>query len=92
MPKVTIYTRSWCPYCHRALALLESKGVEAEVIDVERTEGALAEMLERSAGAATVPQIFIGERHVGGCDDLVALDRNGRLDPLLEDGESGPGG
>ncbi|HHN74958.1 MAG TPA: glutaredoxin 3 [Acidobacteria bacterium] len=85
MPEITVYVRSWCPYCHRALALLESKGVGAKVIDVESTEGALAEMIERSAGATTVPQIFIGRRHVGGCDDLVALDAGGGLDPLLAD-------
>lgn len=83
MPEVTVYIRSWCPHCHRALALLSTKGVECRVIDVEREPGAYPEMLQRAAGRRTVPQIFVGEYHVGGNDDLQALEAAGRLDPLL---------
>ena len=83
MAEVTVYIRSWCPYCHRALALLSAKGVECRMIDVEREPGAYLVMLQRAAGRRTVPQIFIGEYHVGGNDDLQDLDATGRLDPLL---------
>lgn len=82
--EVTIYRTAWCPYCQRAEALLESKGLSRlTVIDVDITPGARAEMNRRSNGRTSVPQIFINDRHVGGCDDLVALDRAGDLDPLL---------
>jgi glutaredoxin 3 len=82
MRPVTIYTTSWCPYCTAAKALLTRKGVDFREIDVERVDGAREEMVGR-ARRTSVPQIFIGEDHVGGCDDLHALDRGGRLDPML---------
>ena len=82
MQDVTIYTKGWCPYCAAAKELLDRKGVAYTEIDIERESGARAQMIER-AGRTTVPQIFIGERHVGGCDDLHALDAKGQLDPLL---------
>lgn len=83
MPKVEIYTTPFCPYCSRAKALLETKGIAYDEYDVSMGGPARAEMLQRSNGGYTVPQIFIGDRHVGGCDDMFALDRAGRLDPLL---------
>jgi len=82
MPKVTIYTRQFCGYCSAAKRLLASKGVDFEEIDATLAPEKRQEMIERS-GRATFPQIFIGERHVGGCDDLYALDHGGGLDPLL---------
>jgi glutaredoxin 3 len=82
-PEVLIYTTSWCPYCARARRLLEDKGVSFTEIDVGAQPAARAEMVERSGGRETVPQIFIGSRHVGGCDDLYALEAAGRLDELL---------
>jgi glutaredoxin 3 len=81
-PKIVIYLTSWCSYCARARQLLEEKGVGFEEIDVDTRPQARAEMMARS-GRRTVPQIFIGETHVGGCDDLLALEASGRLDPLL---------
>jgi glutaredoxin 3 len=84
-PKVVMYATSWCGYCARARALLESKQVAFEEIDVEARPEARAEMIARS-GRRTVPQIFIGETHVGGCDDLHDLDASGALDPLLKQG------
>jgi glutaredoxin 3 len=84
MPKVEIYTTPFCPYCSRAKALLEAKGVSFEEHDVSMDYTERAKMTERAHGGYTVPQIFIDDRHIGGCDDLVALDRAGRLDPLLE--------
>jgi len=83
MPKITIYTSMLCPYCHRAKQLLRSKGVGYEEIDVTGCGYIRSEMTQRSGGRTTVPQIFIGDHHVGGCDDIHALDRAGRLDPLL---------
>lgn len=83
LPKITIYTTPWCPYCHSAKALLKKKGLEFEEIDVQ--DPALRQrMMLKANGRRTVPQIFIGETHVGGSDDLHALDRQGGLDPLLE--------
>jgi glutaredoxin 3 len=82
-PKVLMYTTDWCPYCERARSLLASKGVAFEEIDIEAVEGARSEMESRS-GCSSVPQIFIGEQHVGGCDELHALDEAGRLDSLLK--------
>ena len=79
---VVMYTTSWCPYCVRAKALLARKGVDVQEINIERVEGARDEMV-RMTGRMTVPQIFIGQRHVGGCDDLYALEAKGQLDPLL---------
>jgi glutaredoxin 3 len=84
MPKVEIYTKDWCPFCGRAVALLESKGVAFDEYDIDRDSTKRAEMIDRANGRRTVPQIFIDGRHIGGCDDLVALDRAGQLDPLLE--------
>jgi len=81
-PAVTMYATSWCPYCSRARGLLESKGVALQEIDVESAPEKRAEMQNRS-GRRTVPQIFIGDRHVGGCDDLHALEAAGKLDALL---------
>lgn len=81
-PAVTIYATSWCPYCHRARSLLASKGVTAIEIDVESGPEKRAEMHTRS-GRRTVPQIFIGDQHVGGSDDLLALEQAGKLDALL---------
>jgi glutaredoxin 3 len=80
---VTIYTKSYCPYCTKAKQLLKIKGVDFKEIDVTDNEEKLAEMLSKSAGRKTVPQIFIGEVHVGGCDDLYALNDQGKLEPLL---------
>jgi len=81
--KIVMYVTGWCPYCARARALLDAKGVPVEEIDVDAVPGARGEMFSRS-GRGTVPQIFIGDDHVGGCDDLLALDEAGRLDPLLK--------
>lgn len=80
---VTIYTTAWCGFCRRAKALLDEKGVEYREIDIEKTPGAREEMQQRS-GRRTVPQIFIDDAAVGGCDDLYALDAGGRLDALLK--------
>ena len=81
-PQVTMYTTSWCPYCTRARSLLKSKGVAFDDIDVEEAPEKRTEMQARS-GRRTVPQIFIGDQHVGGCDDLHALEAAGKLDALL---------
>jgi glutaredoxin 3 len=80
-----MYATGWCGYCARARALLKSKQVAFEEIDIEAHPDARAEMIARS-GRRTVPQIFIGERHVGGCDDLMQLEAEGKLDPLLKQG------
>ena len=82
--KVEIYATSWCPYCTRARQLLAAKGVATLEIDVEARPGAREEMTARS-GRRTVPQIFINQTHVGGCDDLIALEAAGKLDPLLQE-------
>jgi len=82
-PAVTLYATSWCPYCTRARALLTSKGVSFTEIDIEATPGARAEMQAR-AGRNSVPQIFVGERHLGGFDDTKALDDQGLLDSILQ--------
>jgi glutaredoxin 3 len=84
-PKVVIYSTGWCPYCTRARQLLKKKGVEFEEIDVDARPEARTEMTARS-GRTSVPQIFIGATHVGGCDDLHALEASGRLDTLLKTG------
>ncbi|MFO1132142.1 MAG: glutaredoxin 3 [Hyphomicrobiales bacterium] len=83
MQKVTIYTTPYCPYCHAAKALLKRKGVAFDEIDV-RDAGLRQQMMLRANGRHTVPQIFIGETHVGGSDDIHELDRRGQLDPLLQ--------
>jgi glutaredoxin 3 len=83
MAKVEIYTKFLCPYCTRAKRLLTEKGATFEEYDISTGGPKRAEMLERSGGRQTVPQIFIDGRHIGGSDDLAALDRAGGLDPLL---------
>ena len=83
MQKVTIYTTSYCPYCVRAKALLAKKGVAYEEIDVEHDDNLREAMTARAGGKRTVPQIFIGDYHIGGCDDLYALDNKKKLDELL---------
>jgi glutaredoxin 3 len=83
MAKVVIYTATLCPYCHMAKELLASKGVSYDEVDVTSAAALRAEMRAKAGGRNTVPQIWVGERHVGGCDDLYALDRAGGLDPIL---------
>lgn len=83
MAKVEIYLKSTCPYCLRAGQLLNSKGVASERYNVDMGGPKKAEMVQRANGRTTVPQIFIDGRHIGGCDDLMALDRQGKLDELL---------
>ena len=83
MPKIEIYTKFLCPFCTRAKALLGQKGAGFDEYDITTGGPLRAEMLERSGGRQTVPQIFIGGRHIGGSDDLTALDRSGQLDALL---------
>ena len=82
MAQVTIYTKPYCPYCIRAVSLLEKKGVEFTEIEAGGDPDKRREMMQRS-GRSTYPQIFIGERHIGGCDDMMALERRGELDTLL---------
>ena len=84
LAQVVVYSTLLCPYCHRAKALLRKKGVEFTEIDVGMDAQKRAEMMDRSHGRHTVPQVFIGATHVGGCDDLYALDGRGDLDLLLE--------
>ncbi len=84
MPPITIYTKGWCPYCAAAKRLLDEKGAAFTEIDIEKAPEARVEMIQRANGRTTVPQIFIGGRHVGGCDDLYALDDRGQLEPLLQ--------
>jgi glutaredoxin 3 len=83
MPLIEIYTTRYCPYCHAAKALLKGKGVEYTEIDLGHDGERRDEMIERANGRMTVPQIFIGSAHVGGYDELHALERAGKLDPLL---------
>jgi len=83
MKTVHIYTTPICPYCVRAKALLKKKGAAVEEIDVFMDAQARRDMEKKTGGARTVPQIFIGETHVGGCDELYALEREGKLDGLL---------
>ena len=83
MAKVEMYTTMWCGYCARARSLLQRKGVDFDDIDVEADTSKRTEMVQRAGGRTTVPQIFIDGAHVGGSDELAALDRAGKLDPLL---------
>jgi glutaredoxin 3 len=83
MAKIEIYTQLFCPYCARALKLLRGKGVAFEEIDAPSGSAARRAAAERSGGRTSVPQIFIDGAAIGGCDDLVALDKAGKLDPLL---------
>lgn len=84
MTDITVYSGPHCPYCVKAKALLTRKGMAFTEIDVKADSAKLEEMLARSNGRRTIPQIFIGEKHIGGCDDLYALDAAGQLDPLLQ--------
>jgi glutaredoxin 3 len=84
MARVEMYTKMFCPYCARAKRLLADKGVEIEEYDITMGGPQREEMLTRAAGRHTVPQIFIDDRHVGGSDDLAALESAGELDPLLQ--------
>ena len=83
MARVEIYTKVFCPYCSRALALLRGKGVEMEEYDITMDSATRSEMIERSSGRMTVPQVFINGQHIGGSDDLADLESKGGLDPLL---------
>lgn len=84
MANVVLYTKPGCPYCISAMMLLKKKGVDYQEIVASNDPQLKAEMMSKSGGRATFPQIFIGERHIGGSDDLHALDARGGLDPLLE--------
>jgi glutaredoxin 3 len=84
MAKVEIYTKMMCPFCSRAKKLLADKGVTFEEYDITMGGPKRAEMLQRAGGRSTVPQIFVDDAHIGGCDDIVALERGGKLDPLLQ--------
>lgn len=89
MPEIEIYTTRYCPYCHAAKALLDRKGASYKEIDLAGNWERRDEMIKRANGRVTVPQIFIGAVHVGGCDDLHELEQEGKLDPLLA-GEGQP--
>ena len=84
MAEVEVYTTMFCPFCFRAKRLLDQKGVAYKEMDVMMRPGLRAEMVQRAGGRTSVPQIFIDGRHVGGSDELAALESEGRLDPLLE--------
>jgi glutaredoxin 3 len=84
MKKVEIYTTQWCPYCDAAKSLLQKKGVDYDEVDADDADTRMA-MVQRAHGRRTVPQIFVGDTHVGGYDDMAALERRGQLDPLLAD-------
>lgn len=83
MPHVTIYSKKWCPYCVQAKDLLNQKGIPFEEINVDSGRELFDAMVAKSRGRTTVPQIFFGETHVGGCDDLYALEASGGLDKLV---------
>lgn len=83
MAQVTIYTKPYCPYCVRAVSLLEKKGVEFTEIEAAFDPDKRQEMIQRARGKATFPQIFVGDQHIGGCDDMMALEYAGKLDTLL---------
>jgi glutaredoxin 3 len=83
MSKVVIYTKAYCPYCMQAIMLLQNKGVAYTEIRIDQQPEKRPEMIEKANGRTTVPQIFINDLHVGGCDDLMALDAAGDLTPLL---------
>ena len=83
MPVVEIYTKTFCSFCWRAKALLESKGVAFKEISVDFGGAEKERMVKRSGGRTTVPQIFIGDTHIGGCDDLMALEYEGKLDAMI---------
>ena len=83
MAKVEVYSSMWCPFCHRAKKLLKNKGIKFEEIDVDGSTAVRSAMSERAGGRHTVPQIFINDEGIGGCDELYMLERQGKLDPLL---------
>jgi glutaredoxin 3 len=83
VPHIEIYTKTFCPYCWRAKQLLESKGLKFEEISVDYGGAEKSAMIQRARGRTTVPQIFIGDTHVGGCDELLALERAGKLDAMI---------
>ncbi|GGW79097.1 glutaredoxin 3 [Alteromonas halophila] len=84
MQQVDIYTKAFCPFCTRAKALLEEKGVAFHEVAIDAKPQLREEMIERANGGWTVPQIFIGDLHIGGCDELMALERQQKLDALLQ--------
>lgn len=84
MSTVEIYTKGYCPYCTRAKALLSEKGAEYIEYPIDKQPELREKMIKRANGGYTVPQIFINDKHIGGCDDLYALERNDKLDPLLK--------
>ena len=84
MARIEIYTKAFCPYCTRAKQLLAAKGAEFEEYDITMGGPQRSEMIQRANGRTTVPQVFIDGRHVGGSDDLYSLDREGRLEPMLQ--------
>lgn len=88
MADVFMYMKPTCGYCHRAMSLLQQKGVKFETVDISAHPERRQEMIDRSNGRTTVPEIFINGRHIGGCDDLMALDRGGRLDAMLAEQSS----
>jgi len=90
MTSVEIYTQKYCPYCHWARELLTRKGVDFREIDVTEDRQMREQMAARANGRSTVPQIFIGGTHIGGCDELYALEEGGKLDALLGSGEGLP--
>ncbi len=90
MASVEIYTKQYCTYCHYAKELLSRKGVAFREIDITGNQQVRQEMIERAQGHTTLPQIFIGSTYVGGCDELYALEDEGRLDLLLQQGEDRP--
>lgn len=83
MAKIVVYTTNYCPYCVKAKQLLTKKGVEFTEIDLTHNDAARLDLVKKAGGRKTVPQIFINDQHIGGCDDLYALDAKGELDPLL---------
>ncbi len=83
MPEVVIYTKSWCSYCSQAKALFARKGVAFTEVEISNNDALRDEMIARAGGRRTVPQIFVSDVHVGGCDDLYQLESEGRLDALL---------
>ena len=83
MAQITIYTKPYCPYCIRAVSLLEKKGAPFTEIEAAFDPAKRQEMIQRAGGRATFPQIFIDDRHIGGCDDMMALEYDGKLDALL---------
>lgn len=84
MNQVTIYTKPYCPFCIRALEILQAKGIAFDEIEAAFDPAKRQEMIQRAGGRATFPQIFIRGQHIGGCDEMMALERAGKLDPLLQ--------